>query len=129
MTWAIKHAKKSNTLVQYSQIPACRFLLVCYRGFALWLLWTVVTEKEKPLLAVITFSPFEIPASFPRRLVPVSQSHQESCAVYLFCTNSPFYIMPYQFPLISTHFLLPALLLSLFPSSYISSLPLGSLFK
>ena len=61
MTWAIKHAKKSNTLVQYSQIPACRFLLVCYRGFALWLLWTVVTEKEKPLLAVITFPPFRNP--------------------------------------------------------------------
>lgn len=37
--------------------------------------------------------------------LPVSEPHQEHCAVYLFYMYSPFYIMLYQFPLISTHFL------------------------
>ncbi len=37
--------------------------------------------------------------------LPVSQPHREHCAIYLFYMNSPSYIILYQFPLISTHFL------------------------
>lgn len=99
--------KESKVLVSW-HTPACWFLWVRYHGIALWLLWRVVTEEEKPLLVVITFFPSKSLLHFPTDTFPpppcLSVS-QGACAIYLFYMSSPSYIMLYQFPLISTHFL------------------------
>ena len=83
-------------LVQYKssqQIPACWVLWVCYRGIALWLVRTVATEKEKPLLVVITFSLLKSLLHFPTESFPpsayLSVSHGALCRISLFTWTLP----------------------------------------
>lgn len=68
-------------------------------------------ERDNLLWWSLLFFPFWNPCFIsPQTLslpLPVSVSRGERRAVYLFYMNSPSYIMLYQFPLISTHFLCP----------------------
>ena len=104
----------------FSHTTQCAGFYACYWGIALWLLQAVMTEKEKHPLVVFTSTPhpptLQIPTSFSHRPFPslrLSLGLTRSPVPYIsFYMRSPSYMMLYQFPLISSHFL------CLLPSSH-----------
>lgn len=79
--------------------------------------------------SLLFFPSFWNPCFISPQTRSLALSLSEHCAVYLFYTNLPFYIMLYLFPLISPHFLCLLSHVLQFSSGRITSLSLGGLFK